>query len=116
MPTSINDANVRAVFDEARVSQTNRVIIGGRPVEIPTPFPSPEDWRDQLICFLLVDRFNNPLVPPPLAPFYGLFGVFRANSIAPTEAVGNAARVPGSCVSSDLQKMEIEIPGKRSGS
>ena len=23
-------------------------------------FPSPEDWRDQVIYFLLVDRFNNP--------------------------------------------------------
>ena len=23
-------------------------------------FPSPEDWRDHVICFLLVDRFNNP--------------------------------------------------------
>lgn len=22
--------------------------------------PSPEDWRDQAIYFLLVDRFNNP--------------------------------------------------------
>jgi len=22
--------------------------------------PSPEDWRDQVIYFLLVDRFNNP--------------------------------------------------------
>ena len=23
-------------------------------------FPSPQDWRDQVIYFLLVDRFNNP--------------------------------------------------------
>jgi glycosidase len=27
-------------------------------------FPSPEDWRDQWIYFLLVDRFNNPNNPP----------------------------------------------------
>jgi hypothetical protein len=30
-------------------------------------FPSPEDWRDQVIYFLLVDRFNNPNVKG--APF-----------------------------------------------
>ncbi|MEJ0101454.1 MAG: alpha-amylase family glycosyl hydrolase [Bacteroidota bacterium] len=31
---------------------------------IPYPFPSPIDWRDHWIYFLLVDRFNNPIVPP----------------------------------------------------
>ncbi|MFT3702613.1 MAG: alpha-amylase family glycosyl hydrolase [Agriterribacter sp.] len=31
---------------------------------IPYPFPSPADWRDHWIYFLLVDRFNNPLSPP----------------------------------------------------
>jgi glycosidase len=28
-------------------------------------FPSPEDWRDQVIYFLLVDRFNDPNVKGP---------------------------------------------------
>ena len=28
------------------------------------PFPSPLDWRDHWIYFLLVDRFNNPAAPP----------------------------------------------------
>jgi len=27
-------------------------------------FPSPADWRDQWIYFLMVDRFNNSLAPP----------------------------------------------------
>jgi glycosidase len=27
-------------------------------------YPSPEDWRDHWIYFLLVDRFNNPVQPP----------------------------------------------------
>jgi glycosidase len=27
-------------------------------------YPSPEDWRDHWIYFLLVDRFNNPNTPP----------------------------------------------------
>jgi glycosidase len=28
------------------------------------PFPSPSDWRDQPIYFLMLDRFNNPTRPP----------------------------------------------------
>ncbi len=35
---------------------------GGK--KIPYPFPSPADWRDHWIYFLLVDRFNNPVSPP----------------------------------------------------
>ncbi|HZT30686.1 MAG TPA: alpha-amylase family glycosyl hydrolase [Bryobacteraceae bacterium] len=31
--------------------------------------PSPEDWRDQWIYFLMVDRFHNPAAPPVHAPF-----------------------------------------------
>lgn len=33
------------------------------------PFPSPADWRDQIIYFLMVDRFNNPDAPPVHQPF-----------------------------------------------
>jgi glycosidase len=32
-------------------------------------FPSPADWRDQPIYFLLVDRFNNPHRRPAHSPF-----------------------------------------------
>jgi glycosidase len=32
--------------------------------DIPYPFPSPADWRDHWIYFLLVDRFDNPSSPP----------------------------------------------------
>jgi glycosidase len=31
---------------------------------IPYPFPSPIEWRDHWIYFLLVDRFDNPFAPP----------------------------------------------------
>src|SRR4030088_3248422 len=33
------------------------------------PFPSPADWRDQIIYFTMVDRFNNPAAAPVHAPF-----------------------------------------------
>jgi glycosidase len=33
------------------------------------PYPSPADWRDQWIYFLMLDRFNNPAAPPRHAPF-----------------------------------------------
>jgi glycosidase len=32
-------------------------------------FPSPQDWRDQWIYFLMVDRFNNSGAPPAHPPF-----------------------------------------------
>lgn len=60
--------------------QTRRVPVGGSTVEIPTPFPSPQDWRDQWIYFLLVDRFNNPQAPPRFAPFDGMHGVFQGGT------------------------------------
>lgn len=33
-------------------------------VSIQKPFPSPVDWRDYPIYFVLIDRFNNPNSPP----------------------------------------------------
>lgn len=80
MPTSINEAEVRAVFQRAGEPQTKRVMVGGKPVDLSTPFPSPEDWRDQWIYFLLVDRFNNPQAPPRFAPFDGQHGVFQGGT------------------------------------
>jgi len=73
MYTSLFSAEVQAVFDQAcRASgQTNGA------------FPSPADWRDHSIYFLLVDRFNNPSAPPAHAPYddphYDCFqgGTFR---------------------------------------
>jgi glycosidase len=81
MPSSINGPEVRAAFDSARVPRANRITVAGKSVDVPTPFPSPEDWRDQWIYFLLVDRFNNPNRPPNNAPFDGMHGVFQGGTL-----------------------------------
>ena len=59
MFTSLFAPEVQSVLDNA-VSAAGQV--GG-------PFPSPADWRDQVIYFLMVDRFNNPGEPPKHQPF-----------------------------------------------
>ena len=59
MPASLFDADVQAVFDAAKKA-------AGRP---DGPFPSPPDWRDQWIYFLMVDRFNNKAASPRHQPF-----------------------------------------------
>ena len=59
MPASLFDVEFQAVFDAAKrtAGQAN------------APFPSPPDWRDQWIYFLMVDRFNNKAAPPRHQPF-----------------------------------------------
>ena len=44
------------------------------------PFPSPADWRDVWIYFLLIDRFNNPIAPPRHLPFNSEQGTFQGGS------------------------------------
>jgi glycosidase len=55
MLQSVLSPQVQAVLDAAE----NAAQSGVQP-----PFPSPADWRDQWIYFLMVDRFNNPSAPP----------------------------------------------------
>ncbi len=59
MPTSIFDTEFQNVLEAAKKSahQANG------------PFPSPADWRDKWIYFLMVDRFNNKDAPPLHQPF-----------------------------------------------
>ncbi len=49
---------------EAQQPVMKTVMVDGKPRVIPSPFPSPADWRDCWIYFLLTDRFNNPQKPP----------------------------------------------------
>jgi glycosidase len=67
MPTSIFDQDVQTVLDRARAPQA-------------ALFPSPEDWRDEWIYFLMVDRFNNPDGPPRHQPFNAQFGEFQGGT------------------------------------
>jgi glycosidase len=53
----------------------------------PSPFPSPADWRDQVIYFLMVDRFNNPSAPPNHAPFNdSTFSKFQGGKFSGVQA------------------------------
>ena len=69
MATSIADPRVQQVLDLARSGNG-------------TLFPSPEDWRDVPIYFLMVDRFNNPSRPPAQLPIEAAFGQFQGGSYA----------------------------------
>lgn len=66
MPDSLFSNDFQTVLDGA-------VALAGQPGG---PFPSPPDWRDIPIYFLMVDRFNNLHAPPKHAPFDdpGFFG------------------------------------------
>src|SRR5205807_10243727 len=59
MPSSLSATDFQSVLDMAKPAGGAK---GG-------PFPSPQDWRDFPIYFLMVDRFNNPSRPPRHAPF-----------------------------------------------
>jgi len=86
MPTSIWSDEIQLAFKHARTPSTTRVQVGDKVVEIPRPFPSPEDWRDQWIYFLLVDRFNNPNAPPAAAPWNGEHAKFQGGNFAGVRA------------------------------
>jgi len=59
MPTSLFAPDFQSILDQA-VSP---------PTPASAPFPSPEDWRDRWIYFLMLDRFNNPTSAPLHRPF-----------------------------------------------
>lgn len=68
MPVDIFSPAVIAAFADAqaaaREGRTRTVTVDGQARTCPVPFPSPVDWRDCWIYFLLLDRFNNAVAPP----------------------------------------------------
>src|SRR5262245_31707683 len=66
MPRSIMDADVLQLMNDAQLKRHAYT-------------PSPEDWRDHWIYFLITDRFNNPL-DPPRAPWDESVGTFQGGT------------------------------------
>ena len=65
MPTSIAEisAPIIETQKEALNHSTKTVKVEGKSLVIPSPFPSPTDWRDCWIYFLMTDRFNGAKPP-----------------------------------------------------
>ena len=80
MPMKIWSDEVQAILDNIRSARSKRIRLGTRTVRIPSPFPSPADWRDHWIYFLLIDRFNNPNASPAHSPWDGEHGVFQGGT------------------------------------
>jgi glycosidase len=72
---------IQDALNKARTPAPVKVAVDGKPVTILKPFPSPADWRDQWIYFLMVDRFNNPKKPPAASPYDSPVGVYQGGSI-----------------------------------
>ena len=60
--------------------------IAGARTAVRPPFPSPEDWRDKVMYFLLVDRFNNPAAPPRVMPYDTPVNAFQGGTFAGVQA------------------------------
>jgi glycosidase len=75
MPNSLNSPELQSILNQVRDTGA------------PTAFPSPIDWRDEWIYFLMVDRFNNSAAPPRHQPFDdpGFFG-FQGGNFAGIQA------------------------------
>jgi glycosidase len=67
MITSLFDSAFQQVLNQARANSGSL-------------FPSPEDWRDTPIYFLMLDRFNNPAAPPDNLPFDAQFSQFQGGT------------------------------------
>jgi glycosidase len=68
MPTQAYSPDVQAAItafvSAAQQQSTIAVQVDGNTVQVPYPYPSPTDWRDCWIYFLLIDRYSNPNAAP----------------------------------------------------
>ncbi|HEY3331284.1 MAG TPA: alpha-amylase family glycosyl hydrolase [Capsulimonadaceae bacterium] len=64
MIRSIHDPAISKLFKSLRTPHKIQVELDGATIDVPRPYPSPEDWRDVWIYQLVIDRFNNPSAPP----------------------------------------------------
>lgn len=61
---SVNSPELKDMLKKASNARVQKVKVKRKDVSIRVPFPSPEDWRDHWIYFLMIDRFNNPEKDP----------------------------------------------------
>ena len=80
MLASVWHPDVQGTLESARQRTTRRITLDGQTMEIAPPFPSPQDWRDQWIYFLMLDRFNNPIAPPRQLPYDSICGQFQGGT------------------------------------
>ncbi|BAB72621.1 alpha-amylase family glycosyl hydrolase [Anabaena sp. FACHB-709] len=87
MLNSIYSREVYDIFNQAKCNALNKatksVQVGDEVKEIPSPFPSPADWRDLWIYFIMTDRFNNPSAPPTMS-----WNAFDGNDFLGKKALG----------------------------
>jgi glycosidase len=67
-PIDIFGREIADMFAQARAAAsewtTRDVTVNGKVVRVQYPFPSPSDWRDHWMYFLMLDRFANDQAPP----------------------------------------------------
>lgn len=73
MPQSLRSPETLDAFAQAAAAALD-------PDPARRPFPSPEDWRDCPIYFLMVDRFNNPTRKDPASKWDAPFGGFQGGA------------------------------------
>ncbi len=82
MSSSLADRQIHHAIEGAGNGAAPVIRLTGGACTVHKPFRSPQDWRDQWIYFLLVDRFNNADAPPRQAPWNGEHGVFQGGNLA----------------------------------